>query len=111
MKNAKKKKLLVTDPQSELEEAREMLAVMKENLKQANAELRDGGLMILTTIANSHGKFTEVRRVNPALKVQAAALKAIASLKRQIASLEAEAAEQKKKEQEDLDRKQWEQFL
>jgi hypothetical protein len=99
------------DPRSELEEAREMLEVMKENLRQANSELRNSGLMILTTISDSHGKFTEVRRVNPALRVQAAALKAIASLKKQSAVLEEEAAEKAKQEKEDEKMKEFAQFL
>jgi hypothetical protein len=106
----KTKKKVLTNPQSELEEAREMLAVMKDNLKQANAELRENGLMWLTTICNSHGKFTEVRRVNPALRVQAAAVKAINSLKKQIAVLEEEAAAKLKQEKEDEEFKEFEQF-
>jgi hypothetical protein len=106
----KKKKKLASCPVNELEEATEMLQVFKENLKQANKELREQGLMILTTIADSHGKFTEVRRVNPALRVQAAALKAIASLKKQIKALEAEAAEKAKQEKQAAEFKEFEQF-
>ncbi len=46
--------------------------------------------MVATQIADSHGKFTEVQRLNPAVKVQREAMRAIKSLKRQIAELEEE---------------------
>jgi len=46
--------------------------------------------MVATQISDSHGKFTEVQRINPAVKVQREALRAISSLKRQILQLEEE---------------------
>ena len=78
------------DPQSELEDAREALAAMKVNLKLATQQIAAKGLLITTQIADSHGRFTTVERINPAIRVQVAAMKAIASLKHQIAALEEE---------------------
>jgi DNA-binding ferritin-like protein len=79
-----------SDPQSELEDAREALEAMKQNMRQATHLLAEKGLMVTTQIANTHGKFTEVQRVNPAVKVQREAMRAIKSLKKQIAELEEE---------------------
>ena len=90
MKNPKKKKLLVSDPAAELADATEALEVMRDNLRAATKELRKSGLMITTQIADSHGKFTKVQRVNPMLKVQREALRAIGVLKKQIAELQKE---------------------
>jgi len=98
------------DPASELQEAKEMLAMMQEDLRAANAELREHGLMITTTIANNHGKFTEVQRVNPMLKIQREALRAIKILKQQIAVLQEEAPEKAKQEQEDAETLEMEEF-
>jgi hypothetical protein len=106
----KSREKLSADPQTELEEAREMLEVFKENLRQANKELREHGLMIQTTISDSHGKFTEVRRVNPSLKIQTAALKAIKSLKQQIGVLEEDAAEKAKQQQDDAELREFQEF-
>ncbi len=79
-----------SDPQSELQDAREALEAMKQNMRQATQQIAEKGLMVATMIADSHGKFTEVQRVNPAVKVQREAMRAIKSLKRQIVELEEE---------------------
>ncbi len=79
-----------SDPQSELQDAREALEAMKQNMRQATQQIAEKGLMVATQIADSHGKFTEVQRLNPAVKVQREAMRAIKSLKRQIAELEEE---------------------
>lgn len=80
------------DPQSELDDAREALAAMRQNLKLSTAEIAAKGMLVTTQIADSHGKFTVVERMNPALKIQREAMRAIASLKKQIAELQEEAA-------------------
>jgi hypothetical protein len=90
MKNAKKKKVLLSDPAAELNDAQEALAMFKDNLRAATKELSKSGLMVKTQIADSHGKFTTVQRINPMLKVQREALRAIGMLKRQIAELQKE---------------------
>src|SRR6266478_7670851 len=79
-----------SDPQSELEDAREALEAMKQNMRQATQQIAENGLMVVTQISDSHGKFTEVLRVNPAIKVQREAMRAIKSLKRQIVELQEE---------------------
>jgi len=79
-----------SDPQSELQDAREALEAMKQNMRQATQQIAEKGLMVATMISDSHGKFTEVQRLNPAVKVQREAMRAIKSLKRQIAELEEE---------------------
>lgn len=79
-----------SDPRSELQDAREALEAMKQNMRQATQLLAENGLMVTTLIANTHGKFTEVQRVNPAVKVQREAMRAIKSLKRQVVELEEE---------------------
>lgn len=86
----KKKKLLVADPAAELADATEALAAMKQNLKLATKAIADKGLFVKTQIADSHGKFTTVERINPALKAQREALRAIGVLKKQIADLQKE---------------------
>ena len=96
MKNAKKKKLLVSDPVQELADATEALAMFKDNLRAATKELSKSGLMVKTQIADSHGKFTTVQRVSPMLKVQREALRAIGVLKKQIESLQKEVAASEK---------------
>jgi hypothetical protein len=78
------------DPQSELQDAREALEAMKQNMRQATQQIAEKGLMVATQISDSHGKFTEVLRVNPAIKVQREAMRAIKSLKRQIVDLHEE---------------------
>jgi len=92
-----------SDPQSELQDAREALEAMKQNMRQATQQIAENGLMVVTQISDSHGKFTEVQRVNPALKVQREAMRAIKSLKRQIAELQEEINEQEKSKQQEED--------
>lgn len=96
------------DPQAELEDAREALEAMRQNLRMATAELRERGLMVQTTITDSHGKPVVVERLNPALKVQREAMRAITSLKKQIQQLE-EETQQKKQAEEDSE--EWKEFL
>jgi SpoVK/Ycf46/Vps4 family AAA+-type ATPase len=79
-----------SNPKTELEDAREALEAMKQNMRQATQQIAEQGLMVTTQIVNSHGKFTEVQRLNPAVKVQREAMRAIKFLKRQIAELEEE---------------------
>ncbi len=92
-----------SDPHSELQDAREALEAMKQNMRQATQEISAKGLMVATQISDSHGKFTEVQRINPAVKVQREALRAISSLKRQILQLEEEINEREKNKQEHED--------
>jgi hypothetical protein len=82
-----------SNPQSELEDAREALAAMRQNLRLSTAELAARGLLIKTAVLDHHGKATVAERINPAVRVQREALKSIASLKKQIAVLEEEARE------------------
>jgi uncharacterized protein GlcG (DUF336 family) len=89
-----------SDPQTEMEDAREALEAMKQNMRQATQQIAESGLMVTTQIADSHGKFTDVQRVNPAVKVQREAMRAIKSLKRQIAELQEEINEQEKNKQQ-----------
>jgi hypothetical protein len=95
------------DPQSELQDAREALEAMKQNMRQATQEISAKGLMVATQISNSHGKFTEVLRINPAVKVQREALRAIASLKRQLSQLEEEINERDKEKQQEEERSEF----
>ena len=90
MKNAKKKKALVSDPSAELNDAQEALAAMRQNLKLSTKEIASKGLLIQTVICDSHGKPVKVERINPALKTQREALRAIGVLKKQIADLQKE---------------------
>jgi len=89
------------DPQSELQDAREALEAMKQNMRQATQEISAKGLMVATQISDSHGTFTEVQRINPAVKVQREALRAISSLKRQISALQDEINEATKQQEEE----------
>jgi hypothetical protein len=100
-KNREAARTKPADPKTELEDAREALAAMKQNLKLATAQIAEKGLLVTTQIADSHGKFTTVERINPAIKVQAAAMKAIASLKRQITQLEEEVKSPATSEQQE----------
>jgi len=86
----KKSKLLTADPVAELADAQEALAIMKDNLRSATAELKKTGLMVKTTITDHKGRITKVERPSPMLKVQREALRAINVLKRQIAQLQEE---------------------
>jgi hypothetical protein len=78
----------VEDPASELADAREALAAMKLNLKLATASIAEKGLLIQTQIADSHGRFTTVERINPSVRLQQQCMRIVASLKRQIRELE-----------------------
>jgi hypothetical protein len=75
---------------AELADAQEALAIMKDNLRSATAELKKTGLMVKTTITDHKGRITKVERPSPMLKVQREALRAINVLKRQIAQLQEE---------------------
>ena len=86
----KKSKVLPADPVQELADAQEALTAMKQNVKLATKAIADKGLFINTQITDSHGKFVTVERINPALKAQREALRAISVLKRQIADLQKE---------------------
>jgi hypothetical protein len=88
--NAKKKKLLVSDPAAELSDAQEALAAMRQNLKLATQEIAKKGLLVQTVICDSHGKPVKVERINPSIKIQREALRAIGVLKKQIESLQKE---------------------
>ena len=90
MKNTKKKTLNVIDPAQELADAQTALDAMRQNLKLATAQIAEKGLLVSTQIADSHGRFTTVERINPAIKVQREALRTITVLKRQIEQLQKE---------------------
>jgi hypothetical protein len=92
-----------SDPQTEMQDAREALEAMKQNMRQATQQIAENGLMVLTQIADTHGKFKEVQRLNPAVKVQREAMRAIKSLKRQITELQEEIDEQENKKQQEED--------
>jgi hypothetical protein len=96
-----------SDPQTELEDAREALESMKQNMRQATQQIAENGLMVLTQIADTHGKFKGVLRLNPAVKVQREAMRAIKSLKRQIAELQEEINEQEKSKQQEEERSEF----
>jgi hypothetical protein len=89
MKKAKKK-LLVADPATELADAQEALAAMRQNLRLATQEIAKKGLLVETVICDSHGKPVKVERINPTLKTQREALRAIGVLKKQIENLQKE---------------------
>jgi hypothetical protein len=90
-----------SNPLSELEDAREALEAMKQNMRAATQQISAKGLMVTTQIADSHGKFSDVLRINPAIKVQREAMRAITSLKRQISQLEEEINERDKEKQQE----------
>lgn len=92
MAKPKKLKPLAADPAQELADAQTALDAMRQNLKLATAEIAEKGLLVTTQIADSHGKFTTVERINPAIKVQREALRTIGVLKRQIEQLQKEVA-------------------
>jgi hypothetical protein len=87
---SKKKKVLVSDPAAELSDAQTALDAMRQNLKLATQEIAKKGLLVQTVICDSHGKPVKVERINPSIKIQREALRAIGVLKRQIESLQKE---------------------
>jgi hypothetical protein len=91
------------NPEQELADCREALEAMKQNLRLATADIAQRGLLVETVVTDSHGKVSKVDRINPSLKIQREAMRAINNLKKQIAGLEEEekAREQKKKDEED----------
>ena len=91
------------NPDEELADCREALEAMKQNLQLATADIAQRGLLVEATVTDSHGKTSKVDRINPSLKIQREAMRAINNLKKQIAGLEEEekAREQKKKDEED----------
>jgi hypothetical protein len=91
------------NPEQELADCREALEAMRQNLQLATADIASRGLLVETVITDSHGKVSKVDRINPSLKIQREAMRAINNLKKQIAGLEEEekAREQKKKDEED----------
>jgi hypothetical protein len=91
------------NPEQELADCREALEAMKQNLRLATADIASRGLLVETVVTDSHGKVSKVDRINPSLKIQREAMRAINNLKKQIAGLEEEekAREQKKKNAED----------
>ena len=91
------------NPEEELADCREALEAMKQNLQLATADIAARGLLVQTTVTDSHGKVSKVDRINPSLKIQREAMRAINSLKKQIIGLEEEekAREQKKRDEED----------
>jgi hypothetical protein len=95
------------DPRSELEDAREALEAMRQNLRLATAKIAESGLLITTTVSDSHGRHAVVERINPAVGVQAAAMRAIKSLKKQILELEEEVNEQESNKQQDEERSEF----
>jgi len=90
------------NPEQELADCREALEAMKQNLRLATADIAERGLLVETAVTDSHGKVSTVDRINPSLKIQREAMRAIGNLKKQITGLEEEnAAREKKKENEE----------
>lgn len=92
------------NPEEELADCREALEAMKQNQRLATADIAARGLLVQTTVTDSHGKVSKVDRINPSIKVQREAMRAINNLKKQIAGLEEEekAREQKKKDEKEF---------
>jgi hypothetical protein len=88
------------NPEQELADCREALEAMKQNLRLATADIAERGLLVETAVTDSHGKISKVDRINPSIKIQREAMRAINNLKKQIAGLEEEARERQKKEHE-----------
>ena len=86
----KKSKLLTVDPVQELKDATEALEIMRQNLRSATNELKKTGLMVKTTVTDSHGKHVTVERISPMVRIQREAMRTINVLKRQIAQLQQE---------------------
>jgi hypothetical protein len=86
----KKSKLLGVDPVQELADASEALTIMRQNLRSATNELKKTGLMVKTTVTDSHGKHVTVERISPMVRIQREAMRTINVLKRQIAQLQQE---------------------
>ena len=89
------------NPEQELADCREALEAMKQNLRLATADIAGRGLLVETVVTDSHGKVSKVDRINPSLKIQREAMRAINNLKKQIAGLEEEARDKQKKEHEE----------
>ena len=90
------------NPEQELADCREALEAMKQNLRLATADIAERGLLVETAVTDSHGKVSRVDRINPSLKIQREAMRAIGNLKKQIIGLEEEeTAREKKKENEE----------
>src|SRR5882762_2242842 len=96
------------NPEQELADCREALEAMKQNLRLATADIAGRGLLVETVVTDSHGKVSKVDRINPSLKIQREAMRAISNLKKQIAGLEEEARERQKKEHEEGESKEFE---
>jgi hypothetical protein len=90
------------NPEEELADCREALEAMKQNLRLATADIAQRGLLVETAVTDSHGKVSTVDRINPSIKIQREAMRAISNLKKQIAGLEEEekAREEEKKRAE-----------
>jgi|HubBroStandDraft_6_1064221.scaffolds.fasta_scaffold102345_3 hypothetical protein len=90
------------NPEQELADCREALAAMKQNLQLATADIAKRGLLVKTTVTDSHGKVSKVDRINPSVKIQREAMRAVNNLKKQICGLEEEekAREEEKKRAE-----------
>jgi hypothetical protein len=100
-KSAKRKRQPV-DPEQELADCREALAAMKQNLQLATADIAKRGLLVKTSVTDSHGKVSKVDRINPSIKIQREAMRAVNNLKKQIAGLDEDqkAREEEKKRAE-----------
>lgn len=96
------------NPEQELADCREALEAMKQNLRLATADIAGRGLLVETVVTDSHGRVSKVDRINPSLKIQREAMRAISNLKKQIAGLEEEARERQKKEHEEGESKEFE---
>jgi hypothetical protein len=96
------------NPEEELADCREALEAMKQNLRLATADVAARGLLVETVVTDSHGKVSKVDRINPSLKIQREAMRAINNLKKQIAGLEEEARERQKKDHEEGESKEFE---
>jgi hypothetical protein len=89
------------NPEQELADCREALEAMKQNLRLATADIAERGLLVETAVTDSHGKISKVDRINPSVKIQREAMRAINNLKKQIVGLEEEARDRQKKEHDE----------
>jgi hypothetical protein len=88
----------------QMRELRGVISDMAYNLELSRKSLRADGCLIEVLVANSNGRLEKTRRLNPALKIQTDALKALKSLNRQMDFLceEREAAEANQKKSDEF---------
>jgi len=78
--------------QAEIKDAFDCVATLRNNLTMANAALREKGMYIESVTRNNKGETVTTLKLNPAFRVQAAALSGLKSWKRTLALLREEGA-------------------